>query len=112
MLMPDAPNLHAISVMLLTVFALWLFRKDTLLLETSSLVILVVLAIGFALFPYSQSGVTVKTSLFFSGFGHEAMIAVCGLMIAGQGVVRTGALEPIGRYLAKIWRHSPMSSLL
>jgi len=37
---------------------------------------------------------------------------VCALMVAGQGLVRTGALEPIGRTLAKLWRIAPMLSLL
>jgi len=112
MLIPDIPNLHAISVMLLTVVALWLFRKDTVPLETSSLVILVVLAMIFALFPFQHGNVIIESSDFFSAFGHKAMIAVCGLMIAGQGLVRTGALEPIGRQLAKLWRISPTLSLL
>ncbi len=112
MLMPTMPNNHALAVMLLTIVALWLFRKDTLPLETSSLVILVLLAMGFALFPFHQNGVSIESSDFFAGFGHEAMIAVCGLMIAGQGLVRTGALEPIGRHLAKLWKISPTFSLL
>ena len=112
MIMPVMPNTHAIFVMLLTVLALWLFRKDTIPLETSSLVILVILAMSFALFPYHKEGVNLEAGDFFSGFGHEAMIAVCGLMIAGQGLVRTGALEPIGRNLAKLWRIAPKLSLL
>ena len=33
-------------------------------------------------------------------------------MVAGYGIVRTGALEPIGRGLAKIWTISPMLSVL
>ena len=48
----------------------------------------------------------------FSGFGHEALIAVCGLMVVGHGLVRTGALEPLGRVLARLWSHSPQLSLL
>ncbi len=112
LLMPASPNTHAIAVMLLTVFALWLFRKDDIPLETSSLVVLVILAMGFALFPFEQNGIHLEAGELFSGFGHEAMIAVCGLMIAGQGLIRTGALEPIGRQLAKLWRISPLLSLL
>ncbi len=50
--------------------------------------------------------------IFFHGFGHEALVAVCALMIAGQGVVRTGALEPVGRGLARLWKISPGASLL
>ncbi len=33
-------------------------------------------------------------------------------MIAGQALVRTGALEPVGRQLARLWSISPMLSLL
>lgn len=49
---------------------------------------------------------------FYSGFGHEALVAVAALMIAGQSLVRTGALEPIGRAPARAWRISPQLSLL
>ena len=33
-------------------------------------------------------------------------------MIAGQGIVRTGALEPIGRTLARMWLVSPRFTFL
>ncbi len=33
-------------------------------------------------------------------------------MIAGQGLVRTGALEPVGRVLSKLWNIYPKLSLL
>ena len=102
MIMPVMPNTHAIFVMLLTILALWLFRKDTIPLETSSLVILVILAMSFALFPYHQEGVDLEAGDFFSGFGHEALVAVTALMIIGHGLSRTGALEPVGRMLAKL----------
>ncbi|MBT8449633.1 MAG: SLC13 family permease, partial [Gammaproteobacteria bacterium] len=112
MLLPELPNYHALAVMLLTVYALWLFSRDSLPLETSSLVILVLLTLGFTLFPFESPSSTMVASDFFLGFGHKAMIAVCALMVAGQGVIRTGALEPIGRTLAKLWKVAPMLSLL
>ena len=66
MLIPELPNYHALAVMLLTAFALWLFRKDDLPLETSSLVILVVLALGFTLSPFEADGKSLEASDFFS----------------------------------------------
>jgi Na+/H+ antiporter NhaD/arsenite permease-like protein len=33
-------------------------------------------------------------------------------MIVGQGLTRTGALEPVGRALARLWRRVPSVSLL
>ena len=46
------------------------------------------------------------------GFANQALIAVCALMVAGQAMVRTGAMEPIGRMLAKLWKVYPALSLL
>ncbi|GLS90349.1 membrane protein [Psychromonas marina] len=109
---PDLPNNHAVVVLMVTVFALYLFRRDDIPLETSSLIVVATLCLMFVLFPFSVDGVHFEPSSLFFGFGHEALITVCSLMIIGQGIVRTGALEPIGRYLAKLWKISPSLSLL
>ncbi len=103
---------HAIAVLLLTVLALFLFSRERIPLATSCLLILVVLSVGFGLFPYVGAKGIVEPMGFFYGFGHEALIAVCALMVAGQGLVRTGALEPVGYMLAKLWGRHPMLSLL
>lgn len=109
---PDLPNNHALFVLLLTVFALYLFRRDNIPLETSCVIVLLVLTIGFSFAPFHNFNGRLEPMQFFSGFGHEALIAVCSLMVCGQGLVRTGALEPIGRFLGKIWKTSPLFSLL
>jgi di/tricarboxylate transporter len=106
------PNMHALSVMVLIFIALILFARDSIPLETTSLIVLVLLAVGFTLFPYESNGDVLAPSDFFLGFGHKALIAVCALMIVGEGLIRTGALEPVGRFLAKVWRKGPALSLL
>jgi len=107
------PNPHALAVLLLVVFALVLFSRDRIPLETSSLVVLAALAVGFELFPYvGPGGVTLDSVDFFRGFGHQALVAVCALMILGQGLIRSGALEPVGRILTAAWRRAPSLSLL
>lgn len=98
--------------MLLTVIALALFTRDRIPLETSSLLVVAALALGFEIFPYGEPGSRLHAIDFFSGFAHEALIAVAALMIAGQGLVRTGALEPVGRHLARLWTRAPSLSLL
>jgi hypothetical protein len=50
--MPPLPDVHALSVLLLTVIELILFTRDSIPLVTSSLAILVVLTVGFEMFPY------------------------------------------------------------
>jgi len=99
-------------VLLLTVIALYLFTRERIPLETSSLTVLAVLIVGFELFPFrGQFGVLASRD-FFHGFGHEALVAVCALMVAGQALVRTGALEPIARRLGRFWKWSPTLALL
>ena len=106
-------NEHAIWTMVLTAIALLLFTRERIPLETTSLVVIVALTVGFTLFPYySVDGELLQPTSFFTGFGHEALIAVCGLMVAGYSIVRTGALEPVGRGLAKVWMISPLASIL
>lgn len=113
MQLPSVPDPHAIAVLLLTVLALYLFSRDKISLESSSLFILAVLAVGFKLFPYTGAdGTTLQPENFFLGFGHDALVAVCALMICGQSLVRTGALEPVARGLARLWRSRPTVSFV
>ena len=105
-------DMHAIVVMSLVVVALVLFASERIPLSTTSLLIVVFLTVFFELFPYRTSNGILRASDFFSGFGHQALVAVCALMIAGQALVRTGALEPIGRQLAKLWTVNPLLSFL
>ena len=113
MTMPPLPDAHALAVLALVVLALYLFSRERIAIETSSLLMLVILSLGFTVFPYvTAQGEHLQAVQFFSGFGHEALVAVCALMIAGNGLVRTGALEPLGRNLARLWKLSPALSML
>ncbi len=103
-----APDAHAVAVMALTVIALYLFTRERVPLELTSVGLLAALAVGFSVFPYPG----LAPQALFAGFGHEALIAVCALMILGQGLVRTGALEPVGRFLARFWSRAPFLSFL
>ena len=112
MSLPPPPNVHATLMLALTVLALILFTREKIPLESSSFLVLISLTVGFEIFPFQSEAGVIHAVDFFHGFGHEALIAVCALMIAGQGIVRTGALEPVGRVLAKLWKISPSISLL
>ncbi|GAA0817095.1 SLC13 family permease [Colwellia asteriadis] len=109
---PDIPNNHALAMLLITVIALYFFRRDDIPLETSSLSVLVLLCLVFTIFPFEVNAQMLEPSSLFFGFGHEALVTVCALMIIGHALVRTGALVPVGRNLAKLWKISPALSLL
>src|SRR5690606_14253697 len=101
------PGPHALVVMALTLIALYLFSRDRLPIETSSLIVVAILAILFSLFPYESDGEALEPVAFFAGFGNEALITICALVIASQGLVVTGALTPLGQLVSRIWRVSP-----
>ncbi len=106
--LPPLPDPHALIMLALTVGALVLFSVERLQLAVTSLGLLTIIALTFALFPYPD----VDPMMFFRGFAHEALIAVCALMTLGQGLVKTGALEPVGRTLGQLWGRLPVLSLL
>ncbi len=103
---------HAYAVMALVLLALVLFAVERIPLASTSLLILVLLSLLFEIFPFEGSEGRFRASDLFLGFGHQALVAVCALMIAGQALVRTGALEPIGRQLARWWGRQPLLSFL
>lgn len=110
--MPALPDPHAIAAMILVVAALILFATERLAIETSCLLVLGTLVLGFQLFPYEHGGSAIRASEFFAGFGHEALVTVCCLMVMGQALESTGALKPVATVLARAWAAQPMVSLL
>jgi di/tricarboxylate transporter len=105
------PNAHAIAVLALTVGAFALFTVERIPIPVTALIVIATLALGLYLFPYARDGVVLGPQQIFSGFGHEALVAICCLMILGRALMVTGALEPLARLLARLWafnRHVAM----
>ena len=110
---PITPDAHGIAVLLLTVFALFLFTRDKIPLESSSLAILIILVAGFELFPYERGGEKVLgVADFFAGFGNEALITICALMMVGKALETTGALQPLANVVGRAWQTRPVLALL
>jgi di/tricarboxylate transporter len=109
---PELPNWHALGAMLLTLAALFLFSRERVPIETTSILVLALLAVSFTIFPFEADGERLEPDAFFLGFGNDALIAICALMIASYGLVRTGALVPIGRWTAALWNVSPSGAML
>ena len=107
------PDAHGIAVLALTVIALFLFTRDRIALESSSLAILIILVAGFQLFPYVKDGAAVLgPGDFFAGFGNEALVAICALMMVGKALETTGALQPLANLVARAWATRPVLALL
>ena len=106
------PDAHGTAVVLLIIVALFLFSRDRLPLESSSLVILITLITGFQLFPYQVDGVPLDAADFVAGFGSEALITICSLIMIGAALEYTGALQPLARLVSRTWSSRPLLALL
>jgi di/tricarboxylate transporter len=112
-LQPISLDAHGIAVLLLTVVALFLFTRDRIPLESSSLAVLVILITGFTVFPYERNGeVVLSGTQFFAGFGNEALIAISALMMVGKALETTGALQPLANVVGRAWSTRPVVALL
>ena len=110
---PITPDVHGIAVLLLTVVALYLFTRDNIALESSSLAILIILTAGFTLFPYVKDGeVALGPVDFFAGFGNEALVAICALMMVGKALETTGSLQPLANVVGRAWSSQPVLALI
>ena len=107
-----SPDVHGLAVLILTVVALILFTRDNIPLESSSLAILIILVAGFQIFPYEKAGeMAIAPIDFFAGFGNEALIAICALMMVGKALETTGALQPLANVVSKAWATAPVLAL-
>jgi len=109
---PVTPDAHGVAVLLLIVVALFLFTRDRLPLETSSLSVLIVLVAGFQIFPYESDGVRLGPIQFLAGFGNEALVAICALIMIGEALATTGALQPLATIVSQTWSTRPSLALL
>ena len=107
-----SPDAHGIAVVILIVAALYLFTRDRLPLESSGLAVVITLILGFHLFPYEVDGVPVDPAQFLLGFGNEALIAICSLIVIGKALETTGALQPVARIVGNLWLKRPGAALL
>ncbi len=93
---------HALAAILLSVSALTLFSRTGIPLEYSCIAILVATVLLFEIFPL-ESAVPVSGATFLRGFGNEALITICLLLVLAKGVEISGALHTVGKWLTRIW---------
>ena len=119
--MPLEP--HGIAVILLTAGALFLFTRERIPLEYSCVAVLIAMVLGFELFPYRRRAAADEAPLelddraltgadFLLGFSNEAVITICLLLIIAKGVEVSGALQPLGRLLVRLWTMNRPLALL
>jgi len=106
--LPPLPDPHALAVILLTGVTLYLFAREQIPIETTGLLVLVVLVLGFFVFEYPG----IETKQFLYAFGNEALVTICALLVVSKAMEVTGALQPLARLMAAGWQERPMLSRL
>jgi di/tricarboxylate transporter len=54
----------------------------------------------------------VDPAQFLLGFGNEALVAICSLILVGKALETTGALQPVARFAGDQWSKRPKVALL
>jgi len=105
-------NAHGLAMIVFAIGVFAVFIWDRWPIATVSLAVLAAIPLGFVLFPYAGAEGPVDSTRFFAGLGHPALVAICALMVLGQGLVITGALEPAARRLSTWVTQRPRIALL
>ena len=98
------PTPHAVLLLVVTVATFYLYTRPWIRLELVSLLLLVTLLLIFYLFPFDATEGRLTEVEIFQSFGHPAVVAICSLMILARGLTTTGAMEPVVRFLNRVWR--------
>jgi di/tricarboxylate transporter len=97
------PDTHGLAVIGLALFALVVLTRPSVPQESTSLMVLMLLVLGFEVFPYEGSAGMVDSGVFLSVFGNAALITIAALLVIGRALEVTGALQPLIRLMLKVW---------
>lgn len=108
------PTLQMWLVIGIVLAAVVAYVSEKLSIELVSLLVVATLAVTFHAFPFAQQPglpeISIRTLL--AGLADPALITVLSLMVIGQGMIRTGALDAPIRTMAKLRRYHPFMAVL
>lgn len=107
-------NFHMWFTMILIVGAILTYANDKISLEITSIVVLSILLVVFYLFPLKDpvtNELIVDTEKLLLGFANPALIAVISLLVLGQAVVQTGALNEVANLILKVSNNNATLSI-
>lgn len=104
-------SFHMWGVFALVLGAVVFYAIDKVPLELTSIVILALLLLLFALFPISGPDSKLSLEVLLMGFANPALIAVVCLLVVGQAVVQTGALNEVANVIVKYSNNNILLSI-
>jgi len=112
-MMAIEPNWQMWATFALIAGAIILYASERFPLEQTSLALLAALLLLFHFAPLEVAGQSLDARALLAGFADPALIAVLALMVVGQGLIRTGALdEPIRFMTTRFQRHPALAMSL
>ena len=97
------PDTHGLAVIGLALFALVALTRPAVPQESTSLMVLMLLVLGFELFPYAGPAGAVDAGRFLAVFGNPGLLTVLALLVVGRTLEVTGAMQPMTRLLLRSW---------
>jgi di/tricarboxylate transporter len=97
------PDLHLIATFVIIATTIIAYASERWPMETVSLVSLAAVLLLFGLFPYSGAdGRSLEPEQLLAGFANPALATVIALLIVGQGLFATDAMEAPARKLGRM----------
>ena len=108
-LLPEISNPHMWVTFIIICGAVCLFANDRIPLELSSTGIVALLLVYFELFPIigADGENQLGAAQLLQGFANPVVFAIMALLVVGQGLYNTGALEGPANIIAKLGRIGP-----
>ncbi len=107
-------DLHMLFSMGMIVLAIWLYASEKISMELTSLLLIVCLLLFFHFFPYyNQTTQTlINTEKLLLGFANPALLGVLSLLVLGQAIVQTGALNLLVQFFGYLGSKSPLLAVV
>ncbi|MBF0587854.1 MAG: SLC13 family permease [Magnetococcales bacterium] len=105
---------HSWLILAVLCLAVVLFAMGRISVDLISLGLLALLLMIFTLYPMplaDQSGAFFSPMTLLKGFANPALATVVALLIVGEGVSRTGALEPVAQWIGRVAQGSWVKGL-
>lgn len=94
------PTIHTWATFAIIAAAIVSYAWEKVSLEMTSIAVVAVFLVMFQLFPIiGVDGVALDMRHLLAGFADPALFAIMALLVVGQGLVRTGALDDVARQL-------------
>ena len=113
MLADFAANWQMYASLLVIAIAILCYTRDDLSIEFISVAVITLLLLVFFISEKVSPGqVSISADQILSGFGNPALITIMALLVVGQGLFQTGALDGPTRYLMRSYDSRPVFTLI